>query len=227
MLDLAMLWEYLPVGRNPMQLVKVKGSTKRVKKLTILTVEQFQALVASLPEPYNLMVLVSGCQGYRVSETLALQWGDIDFDEMSVTVNRVFSHSAIQELPKTDASGEALPVHAELVEVLQEWKLKQPDECEWVFPSPRTGRPYSDSTILSKVLKPAAAKLGIKGLGWHTFRHSYRTWMSDAGIDIAKVKDLMRHADIGTTGNVYGKSIDSEMRKANALVAVQLLKKPS
>jgi integrase len=227
LLDLAMLWEYIPVARNPMQLVKVKGSTKRQKKLTILTVDQFQDLVASLPEPYNLMVLLSGCQGYRVSETLALQWGDFDFDEFSVTVHRVFSHSAIQELPKTDASGETLPVHPDLLAKLKEHRRKQSPESVWLFPSPRTGYPYSDSTILSKILKPAAAKLGIKGLGWHTFRHSYRTWMSDAGVDITKAKDLMRHADIGTTGNVYGKSIDSEMRKANALVAGQLLKKPS
>ncbi len=29
LLDLAMLWEYIPVGRNPMELVRVKGSTKR------------------------------------------------------------------------------------------------------------------------------------------------------------------------------------------------------
>jgi hypothetical protein len=73
LLDLAMLWEYLPLERNPMELVTVKGSTKRKKAITIITPAQFKALVETLPEPYNLMVLVTGCLGLRVCETLALK----------------------------------------------------------------------------------------------------------------------------------------------------------
>lgn len=79
-LDLAMLWEYIPVARNPMQLVRIKGSTKRQKAITIITEAQFRALVAELPEPYQLMVRVCGCLGLRVSETLGLKWQDFDFD---------------------------------------------------------------------------------------------------------------------------------------------------
>ena len=76
LLELAMLWEYIPVGRNPMELVRVKGSTKRQKAIVILTPAEFEALVEALPEPYNLMVLVFGCLGLRASETLALKWHD-------------------------------------------------------------------------------------------------------------------------------------------------------
>jgi integrase len=78
LLDLAMLWEYLPVQRNPMELVRVKGSTKRQKPIVIITPQQFRRIVEELPEPYSLMVLVCGCLGLRVSECLALKW--IDFD---------------------------------------------------------------------------------------------------------------------------------------------------
>lgn len=63
LMDVAMLWEYIPVGRNPMELVRVKGSTKRQKEICILTPDQFKALVEELAEPYHLMVLVSGCLG--------------------------------------------------------------------------------------------------------------------------------------------------------------------
>ncbi|WP_263352700.1 N-terminal phage integrase SAM-like domain-containing protein [Acidicapsa acidisoli] len=54
LLGLAMLREYIPVGRNPMELVRVKGSTKRQKAIVILTPTEFKALVEALPEPYNL-----------------------------------------------------------------------------------------------------------------------------------------------------------------------------
>lgn len=224
LLDLAMLWEYIPFAeRNPMALVKIKGSTKREKKLVIITPAQFKALVKALPEPYNLMALVSGCLGLRVSETLALKWEDFDFKRGMVTIRQVFTHSKVQELPKTDTSGDPLPVHPKLVKILRGWKERQGRDYPWLFASPRTGRPYSDSTILTDYLKPTATKLGIKGLGWHTFRHSYRSWMSSQGVEVGKMKDLMRHSDIATTMNVYGKSVSEEMRSANALVVKQLL----
>jgi integrase len=66
-------------------------------------------------------------------------------------------------------------------------------------------------------------KLGIKGVGWHTFRHSYKSWMVAAKISPAQMKDLMRHSNIETTMNVYGRTLTPEMRAANAVVAGQLL----
>jgi integrase len=87
----------------------------------------------------------------------------------------------------------------------------------------RSPSPYSDATILNNYLKPVAVKLGIKGLGWHSFRHSYKMWLASAKISPSQMKDLMRHSDIETTMNVYGKTLTPEMRAANAVVAGQLL----
>lgn len=223
LLDLAMLWEYIPVNRNPMELIRVKGSTKRQKQITIITPKQFKALVDALPEPYNLMVLVTGCLGLRVSETLGLKWDDFNFDECTLAIGQVFTHGQVQNTPKTDASGGEIPVHPKLCAILQERKSKQTHDHSWVFASVKTGSPYSDATILNRYLKPAAVKLGIKGLGWHTLRHSYKSWMATAKISPAQMKDLMRHSDIETTMNVYGKTLTPEMRAANILVAGQLL----
>jgi len=224
LMDLAMLWEYIPVGRNPMELVRVKGSTKRQKEIVILTPDQFKALVEELAEPYDLMmVLVSGCLGLRVSETLALKWRDFNFDECTLSIGQVFTHGQVQNVPKTDASGNEIPVHPKLCETLRTWRTKQKHDYSWVFASAKTGSPFSDATILNNYIKPAAAKLGIKGVGWHTFRHSYKSWMAAAKISPAQMKDLMRHSDIETTMNVYGKTLTPEMRAANAAVAGQLL----
>ena len=105
LLDLAMLWEYIPVGRNPMELVEIKGPSKREKSITIITPKEFKAVVNALPEPYNLMVLVCGALGLRVSEMLALKWSDFDFKNRTLEIQRVFTHNEIQESPKTDSSG--------------------------------------------------------------------------------------------------------------------------
>jgi integrase len=223
MLDLAMLWEYIPVGRNPMELVRVKGSTKRQKPIVTITPEQFRALVAALPQPYSLMVLVTGCLGLRVSETLGLKWQDFDFEAHTLAIGQVFTHGQVQDVPKTDTSGNEIPVHPKLCEALHAWKAGQTHDFAWVFPSPKTGSPYSDATILAKYLKPTAMKIGVPRLGWHTLRHSYKSWMADAKISPAQMKDLMRHADIETTMNTYGQTLTPELRAANLIVAARLL----
>lgn len=41
-------------------------------------------------------------------------------------------------------------------------------------------------------------------VGRHTFRRSYRSWLDEGGAAIAVQKELMRHASIQTTMNVYG-----------------------
>jgi integrase len=222
LLDLAMLWEFLPLERNPMELVKVKGSTKRQKNIVVISPAQFRQIVKALPEPYNLMVLVCGCMGLRVSEMLALKWDDFNLEAQTVTIRRAFTHGQIQEDTKTESSGAELPVYEGLVTVLMEWRGKQEHEFNFVFANPKTGRPYSDSTILTRYLKPAAKKIGVEGLGWHSFRHSYKSWMAAAKVNPATMKDLMRHSDIATTMDVYGKTLTPELRAGNSLIASQL-----
>ena len=67
----AMLWELIPVGRNPMELVHVKGIGKRAKRPVILGEDECLAPIESLPDPYRTMVLVAICTGLRISEIRA------------------------------------------------------------------------------------------------------------------------------------------------------------
>ncbi|HZL25399.1 MAG TPA: hypothetical protein VFC39_02585 [Acidobacteriaceae bacterium] len=52
-------------------------------------------------------------------------------------------------------------------------------------------------------------------IGWHTFRHTYRSWVQ---------QELMRHASIQTTMNVYGQAMSSSKREANGKVVEMVLK---
>jgi integrase len=60
--------EILETQRNPMQLVEIKGVTKRVRKKVVLTVEQYQALLAELPYHIQVMVMIAMCLGLRGRE---------------------------------------------------------------------------------------------------------------------------------------------------------------
>ena len=78
--------------------------------------------------------------------------------------------------------------------------------------------------MLADHLKPAAAKVGIGNIGWHTFRHTYSTLLHALGTLPAVQKELLRHADIQTTMNVYTQAIPAEKREAASKVASVLWK---
>jgi integrase len=90
----------------------------------------------------------------------------------------------------------------ELLSHLQLWRqLTQfPAEQDWLFASPiKIGRlPYS-YTGVRRELQRAAEAAGIGRLGTHSFRHTYRSWLDQVGIQLAVHQKAMRHSDIRTT----------------------------
>ena len=62
-------------------------------------------------------------------------------------------------------------------------------------------------------------------IGWHKFRHSYRSWLDETGPPLTVQKELMRHASIQTTMNVYGKAMTDTKRQAHTKVVELVLRK--
>jgi integrase len=62
------------------------------------------------------------------------------------------------------------------------------------------------------------------GTGWHTFRHTYRSWLDDTGAPMGVQQKLMRHAQISTTMNVYGNVLMTAKREANSKVVRMALR---
>ncbi|MGA3129703.1 MAG: tyrosine-type recombinase/integrase [Terracidiphilus sp.] len=220
--DLAALHEYIPpMQRNPMSLIKLKGVSKRQKKVPEITVDKFKAIFARLPEPLNVMVLLAGAYGLRISELSALKWEDIDEKRKTLSIVRKYTRGQLGKT-KTAASEAPLPMSDAVLKVLEEWKPKT-DGSEWLFPSPRTGGPRSASMLLQKGLRPVAAKFGLADVGFHSLRHACRSWLSSGGADLGTQKDLLRHADISTTANIYGHALSDDMRKAHEQLVRKLL----
>jgi Phage integrase family len=56
------------------------------------------------------------------------------------------------------------------------------------------------------------------GIGTHSLRHTYRTWLDSAGTPLGVQQQLMRHGDIRTTMNVYGDAATADMAEAHGKV---------
>ena len=224
--DRATLWEYLPLERrNPLELVKIKKVTKRSKEPVVISYKQFRAVVLKLPAHVNKMVVVSGCLGLRVSEILGLKWSDIDWKKRTITIQRSAYRGAIEDT-KTVSSNAILPLDPLLAGLLQKWRLAPDVDSEWLFANPATGMPYYSPSLQQKWIRPAAESIGIKGLGFHSLRHSYRSWLDAAGATPGVTKDLMRHSAIGQSFD-YGRANSEEKRIANARVVNALLLGPT
>jgi integrase len=220
-----MLWEILPLQRNPMELVEIRGISKRQRRPRILTLEEFFALLKLLHEPYRTMVIVAQCTGLRVSEILALRWFRINFENLTMVVKQAVVSGRVKGL-KTDYSDDELPLDPSFATILLRWRTQCLfSEGDWVFPSPITGRCYHASPIQQDYIRPAGVKAGLwDGIGWHTFRHTYRAWLDATGAPVGVQQKLMRHAQVSTTMNIYGNALMESKRKANSKVARMALR---
>ena len=211
------------IESNPIELVR--QTNRRLKAPRVLTPLEFQALLRELPEPYKTMVTVAGCLGLRASEVMALKWGDIDWENLSVFVRRSAVAGRIDET-KTEASQHPLPLDPDVATALLDWRRLAPyaSNCDFVFAGD-SGKPRWQGMILKDYIQPAAAKAGIGDVGWHTFRHSYRAWLKRYGAQIEIQKELMRHSNLKTTLEIYGIEPDvaPAHREANSGVVRVLL----
>lgn len=215
----AMFWGLIELQRNPIELVKIKGTSKRQKRPQILAPEQFQGLIETLREPYRTMAIVAMCTGLRISEILALRWEHINFEAGTMFVQQGVVNGRIGKV-KTEASQDEVPLDAAFAEILLKSRGDRPEGL--VFCSPVTGGCYYSGIIQRQILKPKGEEVGILGLGWHTFRHTYRALLDETGAPIGVQQKLMRHSNVATTMNVYGNASIRAKQHANSKV-VQLV----
>jgi integrase len=220
LLEKAMLWGLMDPQRNPMELVKLKGTSKRLKKPQILTPEKFQELVSEVREPYRTMVIVAMCTGMRVSEVLALRWEHIDFKAGAMLIQQGVVNGRIGKV-KTEASNDYIPLDPAFAQTLLDLKGDKSEGL--VFPSHITGGCYYAGVIQQQILTPAGEKIGLNGIGWHTFRHTYRSLLDETGAPVGVQQKLMRHSNVATTMNVYGSATLKSKQQANSKVVQMVI----
>jgi integrase len=77
--------------------------------------------------------------------------------------------------------------------------------------------------LLSKGIRKVAVDQKLGRVTWHGLRHSCRTWLDAKGVPVGLQKDLLRHADISTTMNRYGRSLQPDMRIGHSAIMQELV----
>ena len=226
----AVRWEFcghnpissgIPVGsggkRGPSTGVRI--SAKRQKSPLVLSPGEIILGLAQLEFRDQLLVFVDGALGIRQGELGALRWLDCDFDNMNFSVQHSYywRRGGHLKSTKTEASAKLLPMHPSLRQALLEWRsqslYKQPND--FVFPSERLkgNKPLDLASVLKKKIQPAFRKIGITGVGWHTFRHTVGSMLADMGEHQLMIRDYLRHSNLHVT-NKYLQATTKSKRLA-------------
>ena len=172
----------------------------------------------------NIGFLISLYSGIRIGELCALQWKDIDFKNnkliISKTIQRVYIKDkdknvskVIITTPKTKNANREIPINKDFIELLKPLKT---DKDNYILSNndkyiePRTYRKY-----FNKKLK----ELKIKHFNFHSLRHTFATNCISLGCDYKTVSELLGHANVNITLNLYVHPRYSQKKKCIDLVS--------
>jgi integrase len=197
----------------------------------IVSPEQAFRIMMQLDDVVRTLVFLVAVTGLRISEALGLKWGDLDYERKMIHLCRVWVGNDLIEHLKTEGSAAPVPLGDLLADVLRNWHQQTPygKPEDWVFPSMKLKgkKPLSASIMAADKIRPAAIKAGIRlvpgqRFGFHNFRHSLATFLVSRGKDVQTIQELLRHAKVSTTLDLYSQAVDAAKLEAQEDIALAI-----
>jgi integrase len=195
---------------------------KTVRSKWVLTKDQAAALLAALPPLPRTLVGLAILSGLRRGELFALHWKDIDQLTRVLTVREAIYDGTFSS-PKTEAGLRRIPISEATAQLIEAWKrCATRTACDDLVFATRSRKPISPNNVLRRSIFPACDRLGLPHATWLTFRRTYSSWSHDRGVPGKVVAQLMGHANVDTTLNVYTQVLDDSLRAAVEKVGNEL-----
>lgn len=195
MFNLAVDWGYM--ADNPAAKVKLY-SEKGNEKERVLTDEEQVRLLDACPPWMRPIILCAVHTGMRRGEVLSLRWDHVDFDKLTIRVDKTKS-----------GKPRFIDIGATLLKLLLRQRVEHP-KSEFVFPNDRTGKPFVG---VWKAFHAALKAASITGCRFHDLRHTFASRLMESGADIITVRDLLGHHDVRITQR-YTHSGNEQRRRA-------------
>lgn len=221
------------IDRDPSAAI-IRPKSKKKETRRALTDEETKNVLAVIDShPEGLFLAVLYYLGLRRGEALGLKWGDFDFSEDQVHIQRDLDYTgsvARDDTLKTDAADRYVPIPPPLKKMLLE--CQGPGDS-YVFHT-ALGKPLSQATykrmwhrlmyaagciewreVKERISRPGDILKQIKPtLTPHYFRHNYVTMLYESGIDPLVAMKIVGHTDYQTTANIYTHVRDEMLKKA-------------
>ena len=210
--NLALRWETPGVSKNPTKDVPLFEENN--KRERYLSQEEAQRLYAVIQDSESRMlqfiVPMLLLTGARKREVLDARWSDFDMGQQVWRVS-ISKSGKPRYIP---LSGGVVHLLAALRQEQARWPEKQRD-CPWVFPNPDTGKPY---VSIYYAWDTARQRAGLPEVRIHDLRHTFASYLINAGRSIYEVQRILGHTQIKTTQRYSHLSQDTLLAAANTAV---------
>ena len=168
---------------------------------------------------YYPLVVCGFRTGLRIGEIIGLQWGDVDFFQKLILVQRNITRGKITT-PKSRSSRRHVRMTSQLAEILRQHKIYMTERTlkqgwksipEWVFTN-EDGAPLNYGNFIHRVWNRAMNKSKLRRRTPHDMRHTYATLRLSKGDSLAEVSKEMGHSTAEITYRIYYKWLPKESR---------------
>lgn len=186
-------WEKVPI--IPLKTAEKRSLTD--KELDIID-------KADLLPKDRALISVLRYTGCRISEAMALTVQDLDFDTLTISINKSL-YNGVPGLTKTKAGVRRVPMPQVLADVLKDYLTNYHGESEILFPT-RVGTYVNNSSrnkrwkIISHRIFGDAVPADFTP---HVFRHTYASTLVKNHIPPTTAQLLLGHDSLQTTLKVY------------------------
>jgi integrase len=208
---------------DPIAGVKVRRPTAlRKDVIDPFTKKEIDAALPRLEPAVANLVEFWAWTGLREGELFALRWGDVDLDRGVISVDKA-SRAGRLKATKTRAGVREVKLLAPALAALARQKPLTRLLHKEIFLSPTTGEAWGHDKPLRNRWHAALEAAGVRYRFPRQLRHTYASWMLNAGESPLWVSRQMGHADLAVTLKVYTRFV-ADMNTNAGELAVRLLK---
>lgn len=218
------------VQRNVCDMVNAPRM-RRVEMVTLSPEQARTLLEAARGDRFEAIYTLALTTGMREGELLSLRWRSLDLEQGTLqvrttirrttegfTVTEAKSARSRRKLLLTPNAVDALRRHRE-IQLIERAQLAEAwEDNDLVFPN-TIGRPVEAGNFLRRHYRPLLKRLGFPPVRFHDLRHTAATLLLLQGIHPKIVSEMLGHASVSITLDLYSHVLPDMQRDAMEAMA--------
>lgn len=199
------------VADNPVEYSKTPSKLKKSER-RMPTQAELDIVKASVNKPYGLYPFFALYTGMRRGELLALKYKDIDFEKNIINVSKSIYHQANRPIEKETKTFRGTR-QIILLDILKQHIPKNQPTDHYVFGGENPWTACAVQRHMETYRNHTKLTIGV-----HQLRHAYATILYEAGVDERMAMELLGHANISTTREIYTHISQSKQKDTATLL---------